>query len=110
MATRRGRYYPLRDYTGEVWCVATNTTSRVIGWVHYSASEHHEALFSEIATAVADAGWIVEPHHAWMGSFFSRSPTGLQRIHIHLQRIPPANPLPEWELPGESRTIVDCLP
>jgi hypothetical protein len=109
MVRRRGRYYPLAAHKGESWCVVSDRTTRVIGWTHYPAGTNLERLFAEITREVIEAGWMVEEHLSWMGSFYCHQKVGTTRLLVHLQPTAPANPLSEWKLPTGSTCIADCL-
>ena len=109
MVRRRGRYCLLKEYRGESWCVVSDRTNRVMGWTHYPPGTDLERLFAQITREVVEAGWTVEEHVAWMGSFYCHRQKSATRLQIQLQPTPPANPLLDWTLPTESTGIAECL-
>ena len=109
MVRRRGRYYPLKHHTGESWCVVCDRTTRVVGWTHYPPGTDLEQLFAQITKLVTNAGWTVEDHISWMGSFFCHRIGTNARLQVQVQPTPPSNPLAEWQLPPVSLSLEDCF-
>jgi hypothetical protein len=50
--------------------VVSDRTSRVIIWTHYPPGTDLERLFAQITRDIVEAGWTVEKHVSWMGSFY----------------------------------------
>jgi hypothetical protein len=108
VAHRRGRFYPLKGRQREMWLVTSDRTSRVLGHLHFPAGTDLEAVFREITQQFAAAGWNIEQHLPWTGSFYcSRAD---QRILVSLQPTPPHNPLTEWPLPPAADSVSECMP
>jgi len=89
------------------WCVVCDKTTRVLSWIEVGAMPDWRIRFAEMIQAAVAAGWTLEEEHPSYSHFYCRR-SG-KRVSVHLQPSPPKNPLQEWPLPSQSRSIQDCL-
>lgn len=105
MTARRIRYHPPRTVPEPTWLVATDMTQQIMSWLPLPAHADLHARFAEAMAATEAAGWNIEEHRPLSNSVFCHR-AGVRR-HLHIQMIPPCNPLSSMPLPSAVTSMDD---